>query len=281
MGLKTSFSRWVRAVWLAGITKGMSGVRAGLIGMVTTFAAASVHAEVPGDWWVDIANDRAASVRRALHQGVDPNAISPGGNPAIMQAIREEAWDVYEALLADPRLVLNAINTHRETPLMYLAVMGETERARDLIRRGALVNRPGWTPLHYAASRARLDTARMLLEQGAEVNARAPDGATPLMMAAYAGSEAMVRLLLEHGGDARLTTVQDYDAADWAGFKAHTRLAGKLRDLIDGRVTVSEAALGAHAEAGPGHADDKDYKGVTSSSSSYFDLERFERQDSP
>src|SRR3546814_13278259 len=72
--------------------------------------------------------------------------------PAIMQAIRDGAWDVYDLLAANKKTALNAININRETPLMYLAVVGETKRAQDLIRRGAMVNRLGWTPLQYAAS---------------------------------------------------------------------------------------------------------------------------------
>src|SRR3546814_11395976 len=68
-----------------------------------------------------------------------------------------DLWDVYDLLAANKKTALNAININRETPLMYLAVVGETKRAQDLIRRGAMVNRLGWTPLQYAASKGHLD----------------------------------------------------------------------------------------------------------------------------
>src|SRR3546814_10285284 len=108
------------------------------------------HAAVPADWWVDIVNDRVDDVGVMLRQGADPNAISPKGQPSIMLAVRNGAWHVYDLLAADPKTNVNITNGHDETPLMYLAVVGQTKRALALIRRGAEVNRLGWTPLHYA-----------------------------------------------------------------------------------------------------------------------------------
>src|SRR3546814_13369141 len=87
-----------------------------------------------------------------------------------MQAIRDGAWGVYDVLAAHRKTSLNAININRETPLMSLAVLGETKRAKDLIRRGALVNRMGWTPLHYAASTGKLATDRMLIANKAIID---------------------------------------------------------------------------------------------------------------
>lgn len=253
--------------------------------------SASSHAANPSDWWVHITNDRAEQIAQMLAEGADPNAVSPGGQPSIMQAIRDDAWGVYDVLLKHPDTVFNAINRYRETPLMYLAVIGETERAKELIRRGALVNRPGWTPLHYAASTGQLDTAQLFLDQGAQVNALAPDGTTPLMMAAYAGSEPMVRLLLAAGADPTLRTNQDYDVVDWANFKSHTILAGKLRDLLaamraPGAETASGAQLAAEAgidsgkptegPTGSSTADENGSRSSERSSSRYFDLDRFD-----
>lgn len=235
-----------------------------------TIPLLSAHAANPDDWWVNIANDRAERVGRMLDEGADPNEISQQGQPAIMQAIRDGAWDVYDVLLRHPQTVFNAININRETPLMYLAVIGETERAVDLIQRGALVNRKGWTPLHYAASTGQIETAKMLLDHGALVNAPAPDDTTPLMMAAYGGSEAMVRVLLEAGADVHVRNRQDYDVVDWAGFKSNTVLADKLRALMDGSGTqADQVPVPALSES------DKTTKPEASSTSKYFDLDRF------
>src|SRR3546814_10299728 len=94
-----------------------------------------------------------------------------------------------------------------------------------------MVNRLGWTPLQYAASKGHLDTVKMLVANKALVNAPGPDGTTALMMAAYGGSEPVVRFLLESGADATMQNLQKQDAADWARLKKHTSLADNLDEL--------------------------------------------------
>jgi ankyrin repeat protein len=264
--------------------------------------AAAVHAANPSGWWVDIANDRAASVKTMLERGADPNEISTKGQPAIMQAIRDGAWKVYDILAANPKTSLNAINVNRETPLMYLAVVGETKRAQELIRRGAMVNRLGWTPLQYAASKGHLDTVKMLVANKALINAPGPDGTTALMMAAYGGSEPVVRFLLESGADATMQNLQKQDAADWARMKNHTSLAAKLDELA-ASVLAQRSALrngnSAQGQAGdPAKAVDANAAGEgasgsaqaskkkepakdASSTSRYFDLDRFNEPAEP
>src|SRR3546814_12792060 len=66
---------------------------AALVGLLLAVAA---HAANPADWWVDISHNRVASVKTMLARGADPNEISPKGQPDIMQAIRDGAWDVYD-----------------------------------------------------------------------------------------------------------------------------------------------------------------------------------------
>ncbi|MGB3289804.1 MAG: ankyrin repeat domain-containing protein, partial [Burkholderiaceae bacterium] len=189
------------------------------------------HAANPSDWWVDIANDRAGDIKTLLARGANPNELSPKGQPAIMQAVRDGAWKVFDVLAAYRKTDLNIVNANQETPLMYLAVVGETKRAQDLIRRGAQVNRLGWTPLQYAASKGHLDMVKMLVANKATVNAPGPDGTTALMMAAYGGSEPVVRFLLDSGADATMRNLQKQDAADWARLKNHNALASKLDKL--------------------------------------------------
>src|SRR5690606_9649090 len=203
----------------------------------------------PSDWWVHIANDRAESVRSMLARGADPNALSDKGQPAIMQAVRDNAWTVYDVLAAHPKTKIEIVNANGETPLMYLAVVGQTQRAQALIKRGAQVNRLGWTPLQYAASKGHLDTVKMLIANKALVNAPGPDGTTALMMAAHDGSEEVVRYLLDHGADATMVNLQQLDAADWAREKGNTALAGKL-DALTSRVQAQRAAQ-RHAKDGP------------------------------
>lgn len=265
----------------------------------------------PADWWVNIANDRDDKVKTMLAQGADPNELSPKGQPAIMQAIRDGAWKVYDVLVAHPKTVFNAMNINKETPLMYLAVVGETERAQQLIRRGALVNRLGWTPLQYAASKGHVDTVKMLLANKAMVNAPGPDGTTALMMAAYGGDETVVQVLLNAGADVTMVNLHKWDAARWARAKKHDALAKKLdalsakvfaqradqraRNKASGADGGSAAAEGSRVEtvdldppvlADPPTAP-KDSTSTTqsskpeSSSSKYFNLERFNENARP
>ncbi len=211
----------------------------GLAGALLSMAALGAGSS---DWWIDIANDRAQAVGAKLAQGMDPNQLSPKGQPAIMQAIRDGAWNVYAVLAANPKTSLNAINANRETPLMYLAVLGETKRAQDLIKRGAMVNRLGWTPLQYAASTGKAETARMLIANKAIINAPAPDGTTALMMAAHSGNHEVVQLLLDHGADVTVHNLQKLDAADWARDNKHNDLAAEL-DALSGKIQRQRAGL--------------------------------------
>jgi ankyrin repeat protein len=254
------------------------------------------HAANPADWWVDIANDRADKVRTMLVRGADPNALSPQGQPAIMQAVRDGAWNTYDVLVKSKKTDVEATNTTKETPLMYLALVGQTQRAADLIRRGAKVNRLGWTPLHYAASKGQLDMVNLLLMHKAIVNAPAPDGTTPLMMAAFSGSEPVVQALLNAGAEVTTQNLQKLDAADWARSKKYDSLAAKLdaltkktlaqrRDLRAGvqpgvaAKNAGQAATGAESESSSN--GDGSAAGKASSTSRYFDLERFEKSPSP
>lgn len=266
------------------------------------------------DWWVDITNDRVEKIRTQLAMGEDPNSVSSEGQPSIMQAIQDGAWDVYDLLLKHRSINVNAVNAHDETPLMYLAVVGETKRAAALIKKGAEVNRLGWTPLHYAASKGHLDTVKLLIANKALVNAPSPDGTSPLMMAAYAGSQEVVRALLDAGADVTARNLRKEDAADWARRKHHDTLAGQLDDLTERVLRNRAAASGAAGAASlqtPGQAAPKadgkassaapsvqpglssgqsgpspGQSGESSSQSSdegstsrYFDLDRFERDD--
>ena len=223
-------------------------------------------------WWLDIANDRDSSVRQELRRGTDPNVVNDEKLPALMLAIRSGAWGVYDALLADRRIDVNAQNGHGETALMYLSLLGETARAESLIARGAKVNRLGWTPLHYAASKGNTDTARMLLGKGAIVNAPAPDGTTPLMMAAYSGDRDVVQLLLDNGADPTAINLQKLTAADWARERRHSRLADELDTLSERTIAQREGRSVPQAAPAPA-------KSESDGSSRYFDLDRFERED--
>lgn len=204
----------------------------GLCAMLLLCGAVAAQATAPDAWWSALTRDDTASVGTLLLRHVDPNSVEPKtGLPAIMFAIRKQSWKVYDILSTTPGVQIEKPNRLDETALMYLSLLGETQRAQALIAAGAQVNRLGWTPLHYAASKGRNETLQMLIGQGAIVNAPGPDGTTPLMMAALYGSEGAARLLLENGADATMFNLKHQTAADWAMIGKHPKLAEKLSTL--------------------------------------------------
>ncbi|TAL76742.1 MAG: ankyrin repeat domain-containing protein [Burkholderiaceae bacterium] len=213
-----------------------------MVGFAAFVLCLSAAVASSSEYWLDVANNRVDDVKSALAQGEDPNAISPNGQPALMLAIREGSWGVYDILLAHRRINVNIENRNHETPLMYLAIVGDLKRAKALIARGAHVNRLGWTPLHYAASKGNLAMVKLLIADKAIINAPSPDGTTPLMMAAFSGSENVVNALLEAGADATTRNLKHQSAADWARLGDHTDLAGKL-DQLSKKIMAERAAM--------------------------------------
>ncbi|CAM3700688.1 ankyrin repeat domain-containing protein [Bordetella tumulicola] len=199
----------------------------------TAALAPIAHADAtPDNWWVYIHNDKASEVKTLLAKGADPNVRYKNGQPALMRAVVDGAWEVFDVLAADPRTDVNAVNPANETALMYLAVAGETDRARSLIKRGAQVNRLGWTPLHYAASKAQMDVAKLLLANKAMVNAPSPEGTTPIMMAGFSGRKYMVDLLLDAGADITTRNLKGQNASDWAYVAKRGELGAELAQII-------------------------------------------------
>lgn len=248
-------------------------------GLAALTLAITAQAETPASWWVDVLNDRAVNVRNELARGADPNAVNDEELPSLMLAIRSGAWEVYDALLAHRATQVDVVNKHGETPLMYLALLGETERAVALIEKGAQVNRLGWTPLHYAASRGQTATARMLVERGAIINAPAPDGTTPLMMAAYSGDRDTVQLLLDKGADATAININKHTAADWARERRHIALAEELEAVAKRTLAAREGRTLPPLAIPPQPTLPSAGSKSVGGGSPYFDLDRFERED--
>jgi len=163
-----------------------------------------------------ISVDNARTVSQLLAQGFDPNTLSENGQLPLYLAMREDSTKVAEALLASPQLKIDAVNRAGETPLMMAALQGRLEWTRRLVERGAKVQRPGWTPVHYAAAGPNVEVLAYLLDKGGEINAVAPNGNTPLMVAARYGAEDSVKLLLSRGADKSLLNDRNLSAADMA-----------------------------------------------------------------
>ncbi|MDX3905431.1 MAG: ankyrin repeat domain-containing protein [Pigmentiphaga sp.] len=196
-------------------------------------AVSTAHAGATEDFWIAIRNDRASAVKSMLARDMEPNMTNELSNTPLLEAIKEESWGVYDALLADKRTDINRKNRLQESPLMYLAILGQTERMEALIARGAEVNQPGWTALHYAASRGHDEAVRLLLEHHAYIDAESPGKMTPLMMAVRYNHASTVKLLLDEGADGYVRNAEGKNAADVGREAGNTQLADDLVERLN------------------------------------------------
>lgn len=187
------------------------------------------------DLWIFVQNDRADRVQQLLDTGLDPNTRTGIGNPIIMQAVRDGAWSVFDMVLKHPDTEINILNGYQETPLMYVSLVGDLDRVKALIARGAEINQLGWTPLHYAAAKGQLPVVEYLLEKGAMPNAPAPSGESPIMMAARAGAIDTVQRLLKAGADPAAVDMNGNNAVTAARDQGHSNLAQALQKVIRDR----------------------------------------------
>jgi ankyrin repeat protein len=166
--------------------------------------------------------------------------------------------------------------------LILAIANGHFEAAKSLVEQGADPNADGqgWSPLHQLAWTRRpnrgkglapavhpdaahsLDLATTLLARGANPNARVKRdprdgnrhnwtrvGATPFIVAAFGGDVALMRLLLEHGADPKLATVENvtalmaasgvgvYNAGEYGGTNEEALEAVKL--AFEGGIDVN------------------------------------------
>jgi len=143
------------------------------------------------------------TLRSLVSKGMAVDTADPGGNTLLMLASREGHLEAVQ-YLAGQNANLGARNAFGDTAIMMASLKGHLEVVRLLRSRGAEINQTGWTALHYCAWEGRTEVCRYLIEQGAEVNARAPNDASPLMMAAAQGHADTVMLLLAHAADPAL-----------------------------------------------------------------------------
>jgi ankyrin repeat protein len=149
--------------------------------------------------------DNAGVIRKILARGLNPNLRNPDdGEPGLVIAMRYEANNVLDLLLAQPGIDIEAKAPNGNTALMMAAFRQNKPAVLKLLAKGAQVNQPGWTALHYAAAAGSTELVALLLERHAYIDCESPSGMTPLMMAAREGKEDVVKLLLEEGADATL-----------------------------------------------------------------------------
>jgi uncharacterized protein len=192
------------------------------------FGVSSASAGSTEDWFKALALDNEQWARQLLAEGADPNLVDAKGQTSLILALREGSTKVAALLAAHPAVRVDATNGSDETALMMACLRGQVALARQLIERGAAINRPGWSPLHYAATGSEPALVSLLLERGAAIDAASPNRSTPLMMAARYGNPDSAALLLARGADARLLNERGLSAADFARSAGRDALAQRL-----------------------------------------------------
>jgi ankyrin repeat protein len=186
------------------------------IGLFVFASPAAAQVGVYDQFFTAVRRDNAQAVEKLLAIGFDANTLDPQKRTGLMLAIAEKSTKVASFLISTLNIDLEALNTAGENALMLASISGQEALVRQLIERGAEVNKPGWTALHYAASGGHDKIVRLLLDNHAFVDAESPNGSTPLMLAAQYGSTATVKMLLEEGAQADQQNQQGLNALDFA-----------------------------------------------------------------
>ena len=139
-----------------------------------------------------------------LEAGADANSALPEGETVLMTAARTGVVDSLAALL-DRGAKVNAIEEwHGQSALMWAAGQGHTAAAKELLRRGAVLDtrsKGGMTALLFAVRAGRTDTVRALLAAGANVDDRTQDGTSALSLAILNAHFELAGVLLEGGAN--------------------------------------------------------------------------------
>jgi ankyrin repeat protein len=121
------------------------------------------------------------------------------------------------------------------TGLHRAAALGDAAQIRKLLADGAdpkARDASGRTPLHVAAFGSHYDAVRALVAGGADINALENRRYDVITIAAVKDDVRMVKLALEHGGNAKLIT-SPYDGTALIA-AAHLGHAEVVKALIDG-----------------------------------------------
>jgi len=197
--------------------------------LLAGLCCANVRAGAFEDFFLAIKNDDAGAIQSLLDRGMDPNTIDPDGEPALIRSLRENAFAVFDVLLARSDTDVNRQNSVAENAIMVAAFRGRLDLVRKLLEREADVNKTGWTALHYAAAVGNNDIVALLLDKSAYIDAESPNHTTPLMMAARGGHIRTVKLLLDEGADSSVKNEQGMTVLEFAERHGQTEIVEGLK----------------------------------------------------
>jgi uncharacterized protein len=160
-------------------------------------------------------NGNVREINNLLRRGMDPNTVDPTGQPVLHLAARDGSLEVIKALVK-AKADVNKRNAAGETAIMLAAIKGDAPIVEFLIAEDAQINHPGWTPLIYAATAGHDKLVKLFIENHAYIDGTSPNGTTALMMAVRGGFTNTVKLLLDEDADPNVKNDLGDSALSWA-----------------------------------------------------------------
>lgn len=161
----------------------------------------------------------------------------------MMDALRRGDHPAFQKLIHDNPSNINKKGPAGSTPLMYAALYGDLDSARELLKLGAdpnVQNEAGATALMWATD--SLEMVTLLVEHGADVNAKSGDSRTPLLVASGRyGAVPVVKFLLDHGANPSAHSPTLFDVMTPLAEAAYASDETVLRMLIERGADVKAA----------------------------------------
>ncbi|KAI1176545.1 ankyrin [Nemania sp. FL0916] len=190
---------------------------------------------------------------------IDVNQRDPGGRTPLLWATEYDYRDLATSLMNKKGVALEEKDNRARTIIHLAAKNDNVLLMRRLFEKGVRGNDRDcndWTPLGWAALYGHTDAVIELLRQTVDLNAIGDEGHTPMSLAAGAGQETVVKLLLEHQAEKVITNTLDswnrspLSRAAAAGHEGIVRLLLDVATLNiqdqDGRTALSWAAENGH-----------------------------------
>ncbi|CAL4059723.1 unnamed protein product [Meganyctiphanes norvegica] len=169
---------------------------------------------------------------------IDVNIKDDYSNTALLGAIRKEQLNLVKKIVGKGA-VLNNRDQFQMTELMTAVLCKKTEITKYLISAGSDINakdNEGIAPLMWAARFGKVEEAIILMKAGADKGAQDNKGNTALHYAAENGMDKMITTLIQHGIDKEARNSFGLTSLMVAVTKLHINA---LSALLDGGASLS------------------------------------------